>query len=133
MSEMKKRVIITRSYKKNCTTGELQYGDFKCKTLELPNLDNKVRVSCIPESLYRCRKIISPSLGECIDIKDVPGRTYIRIHAGNFTRQILGCVLVGEKLIDFDGDGITDVTSSRKTLSKLMSCLPNSFLLEIKS
>ncbi len=115
------------------TTGELVYGDFNCKTLELPWLQNQTDISCIPAGIYECQKITSPSLGVCIEIIGVPSRTYVRIHRGNFTRSILGCILVGGKLIDFDGDGITDITKSKDTLTALMGELPDKFMLEVAS
>ena len=113
------------------TLGDAVYGDFKCKTLELPWLQNQPNISCIPKGIYQCHKIISPSLGECFEIADVPNRTYIRGHAGNFTRQILGCILFGRAHIDIDGDGTTDVTSSKNTLAELMAVLPDEFMIEV--
>lgn len=113
------------------TTGWLVYGEFSCKTLELPWLQNQTNISRIPSGIYECQKITSPSLGDCIEIIGVPNRTYVRIHSGNFTRDILGCVLVGEKLLDFDGDGITDITKSKATLEALMAILPETFMLEV--
>ena len=124
---------ITRKYRDDSTTGDMTYGDFECKTLELPWLDNQTNISCIPEGIYDCIKTVSGKFGECIAVQGVDGRTYIRIHKGNFTRQILGCVLVGEKSYDFDGDGIPDVTSSAKTLRKLLDVLPVRFQLEVTS
>ena len=113
------------------TLGEAVYGDFKCKTLELPWLQNQPNISCIPKGIYPCHKIVSPSLGECFEIADVPNRTYIRGHAGNFTRKILGCILFGEKHLDFDNGGITDITNSGATLSRLMAILPDEFMIEV--
>ena len=78
-----------------------------------------------------CRKITSPSLGECIEIMEVPGRTHIRIHKGNFTSQIKGCVLVGEALKDINGDLIPDVESSTSAFKKLMEATPKLFKLVI--
>lgn len=125
-------MTITRTYHDNCVTGELTYHSFTCKTLELPNLNNQENISCIPEGIYACKKITSQSLGKCIEIEGVDNRTYVRIHAGNFTSQILGCVLVGEKHLDFNNDGITDVTNSKATLKKLLKYTPENFTLEIK-
>jgi len=57
---------------------------------------------------------------EHFHIHEVDGRSWILIHAGNFTSQILGCILVGVEHRDFNGDGITDITNSRETLRKLL-------------
>lgn len=124
-------IKIRRIYDTDCTIGMLSFGSFRCMTLELPWLDNQQDISCYPTGIYQWRKITSPSLGKCIDIINVLDRTYIRMHAGNFTRQIRGCTLIGEYVKDIDGDGIPDVANSRRTLSKLMSLLPDSGTLEV--
>jgi len=125
-------LTIKRVYQDDCTVGVMNYGSFRCFTLELPYLDNKPNVSAIPAGLYQCNKAISPNFGECIAVNGVHGRTLIRIHKGNYTRQIEGCVLVGESLSDIDSDGIPDVTNSTKTLDRLLEVLPESFLLEVR-
>lgn len=121
---------IKRTYHPDCTTGFITYGDFRAMTLELPDKNNQQCVSCIPFGRYECKKHVSPSHGDCISIKNVVGRTHVLIHAANWTDQLLGCVAVGETLKPSDR-GIM-VTSSRKTLKKLMAILPDKFLLEIK-
>ena len=122
---------ISRIYQDDCTVGVLEHENFRCFTLELPWLDNRTGVSCIPPGSYVCRKIVSPSLGECIEIQNVVERTYVRIHAGNYTSQIEGCVLVGSSLADINNDGIIDVANSRNTLKQLMSNVPDVFNLDI--
>ncbi len=132
---------LQRIYRKDCTLGILDLvnefspmlpePEFTCFTLELPDLNNQQNISCIPEGKYNCKLIVSPSLGRCIDVQDVYGRTYIRIHKGNFTSQILGCILVGDSIKDLNGDNIPDVASSKETLNALMSLLPVKFTLEI--
>jgi len=116
-------ITIQRTYLDNCTTGIMTSDQFSKKifTLELVDLDNKTSVSCIPEGLYSCRLVNSPSLGLCIDVKNVIDRTYIRIHAGNYTTQIEGCILVGDSQQDFNNDGVIDVTNSRDSLDWLIS------------
>ena len=122
----------TRAYFDDCTIGRLQVEDLNFFTLELPDLDNQVNISCIPEGIYTGRIIISPSLGQFIDILDVKGRTFIRMHAGNFTSQILGCVLVGDGLKYLNDDNIPDITNSKKSLNKIMCRMGlNKFEIEI--
>ena len=117
----------------NCrvTLGDAVYGDFECKTLELPWLQNQENISCIPTGIYKCRKIVSQSLGECFEIIDVPNRTYVRGHKANYTRQIKGCVAFGMYHSDIDGDGVMDIAQSKKAFDQLMSLLPDSFFMEI--
>lgn len=124
--------IDTKKYH-DCTLGRLTLskGTFTCFTLELPWRGNQANKSCIPAGNYTARKIVSPHNGEVILIEDVEGRTHIQIHAGNFTRQILGCVLVGDGIKHLDGDGIPDVTNSGRTLAALMAALPETFTITV--
>lgn len=129
------RIEIFRNiFEEEQTLGTLKVIDggevvFECKTLELGWKDNKKGESCIPPSPRDNTKTYdaivlenSPSFNyEHIWIKDVPNRTYIKIHKGNYYDQILGCILVGEKYYDIDSDGLKDVTNSSNTLDKLMS------------
>lgn len=66
-------------------------------------------------------------------VKNVPGRTGILFHPGNYTRQIKGCILPGEDLIDLNKDGVIDVTNTTKTLKILTALLPEKFRLTIYS
>ena len=92
---------------------------FRCKTLELPWKMNRRNVSCIPEGLYTIHKDKTDRFPVCFRFENVPSRSGILIHNGNFTRQIEGCILVGSDHVDMDGDKITDVTYSKGTLEKL--------------
>lgn len=129
---------ICRTYLNNATLGFVEFGDFRCVSLELPWLANQKDVSCIPGGIgqsviqYRCCKINSENFGECFAIINVPGRTLIRGHIGNFTRDILGCIVFGDGIKDIDHDGILDVTNSKHTFFKLLSILPDEFNLEIR-
>lgn len=128
----KLRLKLTgRTHHPDCTLGRLAYGDFQCFTLELPWKDNKPFISCIPPGVYKATKIMSPTLGLCINIQGIFGRTYIRIHTGNYTRDIKGCILVGKSIQFIDGDSIPDVGSSVAALDALMDALPNEFLIEV--
>lgn len=64
---------------------------------------------------------MSPKHGPVLLFDKVPNRTMIEIHAGNYTRQVEGCILVGSAITFLDGDGTPDVTNSRYTLSQLLS------------
>lgn len=51
----------------------------------------------IPAGLYQCTSHQSPKFGqELIMLRDVPGRAYILIHAGNAAKDTQGCILVGK-------------------------------------
>ena len=124
-------MLIQRIYQEDCTIGLLTVDGFRCFTLELPDLSNQKNISCIPAGDYVVNKDYSEKLGACFTIQDVEGRTYIRIHTGNYTRQIQGCILVGDSLTDMDRDGVIDVSNSKKTLDKLFKSLPDVFDLTI--
>lgn len=135
------KAVLTRLVDNGVQTiGELNvYKDhikvFSCKTLELPWKDNENRVSCIPTDDYKV-KIRSGEESASYDythyhVQDVPDRTWILIHAGNYHTQILGCILVGRTFTDINSDGQLDVTSSRATLRKLIDVLGDEFTLEI--
>jgi len=124
---------ITRFYMDDCTLGRLTYGDFQCFTLELPMLDNAQDISCIyPNGGFIGRKHFSPHNGDCIAIDNVMNRTNIQIHAANFTRQIRGCIAVGDGIKFLDNDSIPDVTNSVKTLGALLAVLPDTFPIVIE-
>lgn len=116
----------------DCTLGRLSCGEFRCFTLELPWRGNSRSISCIPSGTYRAGRYDSPKHGDVLLLEDVPNRTYIEIHAGNFTRQIEGCILVGDGIKYLDGDDVPDVTNSRNTLSKLLELVGSNIEIEIK-
>lgn len=101
---------------------------FECVTLELPWLENKNSISCIPSGKYKARyRFAHESPSQKIDhlhILDVPGRSKILVHAGNYHWHVEGCVLVGKSHTDINKDGLLDVTYSDKTMKKLMSLIP---------
>ena len=113
------------------TIGTLDFGLFRCLTLELPWLDNERNISCIPEGKYKASKYNSYKNGAVILLADVPDRSYIQIHAGNYTRDVEGCILVGNSIKYLDEDSVLDVTNSLSTLRKLLTRLPDEFVVSI--
>lgn len=100
---------------------------FECKTLELPYKDNNNKVSCIPEGEYRVTKRRSKYSFkyEHLLINDVPNRDYILIHGANYYTELLGCVAVGNKFKDINGDDLDDVLNSLNTLETLLTYVPD--------
>lgn len=92
---------------------------FNCCSLELPWRANKKNISRIPPGIYATEKRYSIKYSDHIHILGVPGRSMILIHAGNFTRQTRGCVLIGKYFKDIDSDGLPDVCQSRMALKNL--------------
>lgn len=133
---MKTRIEIHRTDKPKCTIGSgyVKYGTkilYSFKTLELPWKNNERQISCIPKGLYTAKKHSSPKFGQSFWLQNVPGRSEILVHPGNYTSQILGCILPGDRHSDINGDGITDVTNSKKTMSELYNLMPDEFEIEI--
>ncbi|MCK4765120.1 MAG: hypothetical protein KAW12_23175 [Candidatus Aminicenantes bacterium] len=105
---------------------------YHCKTLELPWKENRRRISCIPPGTYRVKKRWSPRFRHHFHVFDVPNRTWILIHHGNFYTNTKGCILVGREHTDIDGDGLRDVIVSKKTMQELLDLLPDRFEMTIK-
>lgn len=85
-------------------------GKFLCVTGELPRkagnpqIENEIRTDCIPAGKYLCRIRKSPKFGKSYEVTNVPGRTYIMIHKGNWCGErpkwksdVDGCIILGEK------------------------------------
>ena len=87
------------------TLGKLFCEGFSCYTLELPWRDNKRSISCIPPESYEVKTRLSPKYGKIYWVSDVPGRSFILIHSGNwagdtkkgFKTHVNGCILLGQK------------------------------------
>jgi len=117
--------------REDCTIGILTYKDFKCMTLELPNLDNQENISCIPRAEgYKGEKYTSHANGDCIAIINVMDRTHIQIHSLNWLHQTEGCIGVGKNFSPFSHNGPM-ITNSRDTLKALLAILPDYFPIEI--
>ena len=128
------RLIVNRIEQEDCTLGVVNYKKFRCYSLELPNKDNKVNVSCIAYGLYDCEKYYSEKYGTtCFRVLNVVGRTAISGHYGNWLRDILGCLIFGDSISPTSEcpSGVM-VTNSKVTLSKLIDKLPDRFQMIIK-
>jgi hypothetical protein len=74
-------------------------------TLERRWMNNAQFVSCIPIGIYKC-KLIDSSKGtlqsgrfahKAYWVLDIPNRTEVTIHVGNYLDDIEGCIAVGRK------------------------------------
>jgi len=82
-------------------------GQIECYTLEPARLNpHYTGHPCIPAGTYRVILTPSPELGYVTpELLDVPGRSYIRIHIGNYPKDVKGCTAVGlEQAGDFVGE-----------------------------
>ena len=101
-------------------------------TLELADKNNQRRVSCIPYGTYFAKPHYSEKYKHCFWLQDVPERSEILIHSGNFHSNTLGCILVGMAVADINHDSYLDVISSRKALNKLVEAYPKGFYISIE-
>ena len=82
-----------------CTIGRLITPSTELFTLERPWLGNERRVSCIPTGRYKLwNRYYNRGGYEAVEITDVPDRSYILIHVGNYVKNSLGCVLLGRSI-----------------------------------
>lgn len=129
--------VLKRKSTKDNIIGELDLFNesnqeiLKLRTLELPFLDNKPFISAIPKGLYTVKKYQSPKFGACFQVQDVPGRTYILFHPGNYTRNTKGCILVGKDIGDINKDGSVDVLHSKDAMKELLTKADDTFKLFI--
>lgn len=93
-------------------------------SLERGWLDNQSNISCVPEGVYPLKLEKSPRFRKDLwELYDVPGRSECKFHAANYWRQLNGCIALGNKHKDIDGDGDPDVTSSKPTMDKFHKAL----------
>lgn len=113
---------------------------FVCVTLELPWRNNRRRVSCIPEGRYRVEWSRSGRFGEVYRVLDVPGRSGILIHPGNWAgdkfkrlkTDVEGCILLGAKRSTINNQPA--VSSSKITLAQFVKFMDRApFYLEIRN
>jgi hypothetical protein len=91
---------------------------FTSKTIERGDNDNRARISCIPNGFYDIVLEWSDRFKENLwEIKGVKNRSECKFHAANYSRQLNGCIALGEEVKDIDGDGNKDVTNSKRTMA----------------
>jgi len=141
-----RRLVLARKYLPTETLGTYIIFDddaeiFRCKCIELPLFVipmklNSPNIDCIPgEMIYDVKKVSTVKHPNSFLIKDVPDRTAVMIHIGNFAtgKQVdtEGCQLPGMKHIDIDGNGTLDVAQSTIAMGKMNELLPDEFKLYI--
>lgn len=83
---------------------------FTCVTLERHDID-------IPTGTYPVTIYVSPEHGEVPLLHDIPNRTMIEMHDGNFEYNSKGCILVGKTRAVIQGqDAITQTQGTKKAL-----------------
>ena len=127
-----KITVVRTQFGTDATNGILLINDvFECYTLEDQYQEVKVmHETCIPEGTYdiklrtvggfheRYKKKYSNHKG-MLHLQDVPGFTYILIHAGNTDEHTSGCLIVGETQQDLDISKDGYIGHSGKAYTKL--------------
>ena len=111
------------------TTGQLTMDGFSAYTIELPWRDNQRSISCIPAGRYPCARVVSPRFGRTFEICNVPRRSAILFHSGNFAgdhsigyrTDSHGCVLIGSHLGTLDHQ--LAVLSSRPAVRRFLEAV----------
>ena len=70
-----------------------------CFTLEPPDNVNQTGISSIPAQQYICELHQSPKFGETFIVRDVPLRSFILFHKGNWVTDTSGCIILGSSLL----------------------------------
>ena len=82
---------LFRTYNPEGTNGELKL--MVCNTIELPWLQNKRNISCIPEGRYELKMRETKKRGQHLLVVNVKGRDGILIHPANDAKKDLqGCI-----------------------------------------
>lgn len=89
-----------------------------CVTLEDGWKNNQKGISCIPEGDYVAKRVNSPKFGNVFEIKDVPNRLHILIHAGNTEEDTTGCILLGTSFGTINGQPA--ILQSQRALIRFM-------------
>lgn len=77
--------------------------DHGWQTLERPWKDNQKTISCIPDGIYVAELDMyygGDGVGgnqdyPAYELRNVPNRTEIKIHIGNYVRNVVGCIALG--------------------------------------
>jgi hypothetical protein len=127
---------LVRVYFPNGCNGELyNNGERICFTIELPWLDNKPRISCIPEGRYEINRRYSPRFKHHFQLMNVDKRSLILIHAANDAQKELKGCIAPVSILTAEGKGL----QSRRALEKIRKLLlpeleiDNKIFLTIKS
>lgn len=132
------KLLISRTYHDNFTLGSMFVlnGEeliHRCKSIELPWINNQRNVSCIPEGEYNVIKDYSNKRGNVFRLLWVRDRSGILIHVGNFVagyqKDSEGCILPGNHFFDLNNDGMLDVAESQVAMNALWELMPDKFKL----
>lgn len=111
-------ITVVRKYKSpKYIIGRLYVGDVEfCHTLE--PAEKGIPHPAIPKGTYNINVVWSPKFkGYYPRLENVPNRSAILIHSGNYPEDTLGCILVGFNTIK------GGLSCSRDTFRDLFECI----------
>ena len=127
---------LIRTYFPDGTNGELSFRGVRiCSTIELPWLQNKSRVSCIPEGKYALMKRYSQRFGWHLQVMNVNNRALILIHPANDAmKELKGCI-APVSILKSEGKGLRSRIALDKVKAIVFPVLEKDqlFYLNIKS
>ena len=88
-------------------------------TLEPPDLLNRKGFSCIPAQQYICKRHQSIAFGWTFLITEVPDRSQIIFHWGNWKSNTEGCILLGTGIMEYK----RGITNSKIAFKKFMDMM----------
>ncbi len=117
-------LIIRDNFSDKSTLGKLYLnGEFMAHTLELAWRDNQRSVSCIPRGVYDCRLRVARESASRdylhLLVQDIPERSWILFHIGNFPSDTKGCILTGTHRANTPNK----ILESRKAHTHLMNTI----------
>lgn len=104
---------------------------FRCYTLELPWKNNSREISCIPTGTYDVVPRFTKKYKNHFHVLNVPKRSYVLLHHGNFPKNTLGCILCGLEKFDIDGDKIPDVARTVDCMKQMTELIKAPWKLKI--
>lgn len=110
------------AYLEACTFGRLRVGDEVMYVIEPPWRDNQRGRSCIPEGTYPMTLGRYNRGGYATwELENVPGRSLIKVHRGNWVTDTRGCLILGTRIAPINRK--LAVQSSRQAHARFMAAL----------
>ena len=114
------------------TFGLIYFGGDQLFSAEPPWKNNLPGISCIPSGVYSCKPTQSPKFGATYEIENVPGRSHILFHAGNYAgdtdagliSDTNGCILLGRATGNLAGQDV--IVSSKPAVKRFIMALKSS-------
>lgn len=128
-------VVLTHKSDDNTQIlGDLSTTGFQCKSLERSYKNNQPNISAIPSGTYLCQwKFKFNSLAYHYQVMNVPNRSGIFIHAGNYFFDSAGCILLGTGYANLNSDKEVDIINSKITIKQFETLMnKKDFTLVIK-